>query len=489
MRHFLAALLLVGLSFSVNLKAQVAIVSAAGFQANRPFAPNEIAAAFGDNLAGGTEKAPVPLPTILAGTTVTVVDSAGASLAAQLFFVSNGQVNFLIPGAAALGPATVTFRNADGLEQSVQIVIAAVSPGLFALNPQGLAAAFILRVAADGAQTVEDVFGVSPAGTVFAQLIPPAADGEQLFILLFGSGFRDHSGLETIALEVGGFATPTLFAGDQGGFAGLDQLNAGPLSPLLSGRSGAEIYLKIGQAHANFPTVTFGGRIAAMRPDIIRAAPNVLRRGETLAKFELRGRNMASASGVAFEPPEDLLATQTSQSDAALVFGLRIGEEAALGPRMVSVPSPDGRSKWAPIDVIDLDPDAPIISNLNLSANVSPLLGLIINLGLDWRDANRDIRWTGALPGSAFLELDLTAGDLTCGFLLSGFPLDLSGETSGRFLFSGPTGRRDLAKAGTGTLSMVLVDSGGNRSNVRSGPVLAAPICEPGAERQTLLFP
>ena len=54
------------------------------------------------------------MPNNLLGTTVKVTDSAGHEQSAALFFVSQGQVNFLMPAGTALGAATVTITSGDG---------------------------------------------------------------------------------------------------------------------------------------------------------------------------------------------------------------------------------------------------------------------------------------------------------------------------------------------------------------------------------------
>ena len=61
-------------------------------------APDSLVAAFGANLATVVRAAEtLPLPTELAGTTVTVRDSQGTSRLASLLFVSPNQVNYVMP--------------------------------------------------------------------------------------------------------------------------------------------------------------------------------------------------------------------------------------------------------------------------------------------------------------------------------------------------------------------------------------------------------
>ena len=76
----------------VQNSVAVTSVSAASFVGSpAALAPNSITAAFGTQLANGTQVATTqPLPTSLLNTSVTV-----NGVAAQLFFVSPGQVNYL----------------------------------------------------------------------------------------------------------------------------------------------------------------------------------------------------------------------------------------------------------------------------------------------------------------------------------------------------------------------------------------------------------
>src|SRR6266536_2928448 len=82
---------------ALDAQAQLINVSAASFSAGAA-SPESIVSAFGSNLAASTASAGgVGLPTSLAGTTVSVTDSAGVARLARLYFVSPGQINYLIP--------------------------------------------------------------------------------------------------------------------------------------------------------------------------------------------------------------------------------------------------------------------------------------------------------------------------------------------------------------------------------------------------------
>jgi uncharacterized protein (TIGR03437 family) len=225
----------------------LAVVSSATFQIG-PVAAESLASAFGARLATATEAAAeIPLPITLAGTTVTVRDSAGVERQAQLVFVSAGQVNFLLPAGLAPGLATVTVRAGDGTTTSGVVEIRDLGAGLFSVNTNRLAAANLLRSAADGTQTAEPVAQLSGSSVVPLPInLENAAD--RVFLILFGTGLRANGGVNAIrATAIGGFARvnlPVLYAGDQGFFPGLDQVNL-ELSPALRGRGDTEIHLEV----------------------------------------------------------------------------------------------------------------------------------------------------------------------------------------------------------------------------------------------------
>ena len=233
---------------------RVTTVSAASFAAGSPVAPDSIASAFGQGLATLTQAATtLPLPAELGGTRVGVTDSRSVERAAPLFFVSPGQVNFLIPGDTAAGTATVTVRSGNGAVSTGSVEVRATAPGLFtaAGSGRGVAAAQALRVRADGSRSLSLVF----RGTV-AEPIDLGAEGDQLYLLLAGTGIRGFR--QGVTVTVGGTNVPVLAALAQGQFPGLDQVNAGPLPRSLAGRGEVEVVVAADGVRANGATVALG---------------------------------------------------------------------------------------------------------------------------------------------------------------------------------------------------------------------------------------
>lgn len=108
---------------------------------------------------------------------------------------------------------------------------------------QGLAAAVLLRVRADGSSSYEPVFRYDAEGKPSATPIELGAETDQLFLVLFGSGIRHHNGLGNFYAYVGNESAEVLYAGPQGSLAGLDQVNLRlPRRMALRGRVRVIVY-------------------------------------------------------------------------------------------------------------------------------------------------------------------------------------------------------------------------------------------------------
>jgi uncharacterized protein (TIGR03437 family) len=235
----------------------VTSVSAASYSASE-LATESIVAAFGIDLATSVQIATtVPLPTSLGGTSVKVKDSAGAERLASLFFVGPQQVNYQLPPETAAGLAQVTITSGDAKVSTGTTAISAVAPGLFSANSsgQGVAAAVALRVKTDGAQIFELVAVFDGAqGKFVSAPLDLGPEGEQLFLIMFGTGLRFRSNPSEVKIKIGGVDSEVLFAGAQGGFVGLDQVNV-RVSRALAGRGEVEISATVDGKPANVVSV------------------------------------------------------------------------------------------------------------------------------------------------------------------------------------------------------------------------------------------
>lgn len=231
--------------------ATVAAVNAASYGAGA-LAVESIVSLFGANLATETQVGTtLPLPTSLAGTTVKVKDSGGNERLAPLFFVSSNQINCQIPAGTLVGAATITVTSGANSVSAGTVQIAAAAPGLFTSDGSGngFAAGYVLRVKSNGAQVVEQIARWDSALSKMVGVpIDLSIATDQVYLVGFGTGFRYRSSLTGVAATIGGASSQVLFAGEQGGFVGVDQFNL-LLPKSLAGRGDVNLALTVdGQA-------------------------------------------------------------------------------------------------------------------------------------------------------------------------------------------------------------------------------------------------
>lgn len=242
--------------YRLTLERFVATVSAADFDRGKVVSGG-LVAAFGVGLATRLEVATsVPLPTNLAGTTVSVRDSMGTSRLAGLLFVVGSQINYQMPEETAPGRAIVTVTSGDGAISIGIEQIVSLGPALFTANAQGtgIPAAQIFR-ARDGAVTVENVSAINAQNQIVAVPIDFGLPQDQLFLVLYGTGIRRRSALETVTCTLGDTAGQVQYAGPSS-FIGVDQINVA-LPRSLAGRGDVSIMLTADGKSARTVTVNF----------------------------------------------------------------------------------------------------------------------------------------------------------------------------------------------------------------------------------------
>jgi uncharacterized protein (TIGR03437 family) len=248
-----AAVCLITLSGAVGMAQPpktLAVFNAAG--SATVVAPGSLASAFGKQIGASTEAATIlPLTTTLGGVRVSVMDSAKASRLALLFYVSPNQINFVVPDGTAAGMATVTILNGDATPPSTTVLVATVAPGLFTANSQGTgvaAALAIRRVIATQTDTEVPVFHCDANACGSDPIDLDAASN--VFLELFGTGIRGRTALAKVSATIGGTTVDVLFAGAQGQFPGLDQVNL--MLPLtLKAKGETEVVLIVDGQVAN----------------------------------------------------------------------------------------------------------------------------------------------------------------------------------------------------------------------------------------------
>ncbi len=216
-------------------------VSSASF--TYPVGYDSLVTAFGSNIASMTESAGAgSLPTHLAGIRVHLRGGDGSEQLAPLVYVSPTQINYLIPSGIVWPFASVSIEH-DGTpltEEAIAVPVGPSAPGLYTLNSASLAAATAIRVAGDGTQTSVPVYSCTATGCA---AVPINVATGTVYITLYGTGFTVNydgralspAGSYPIGCNAAGSYAPASYAGTQGQYPGLDQVNL-QLPSSLAGR-------------------------------------------------------------------------------------------------------------------------------------------------------------------------------------------------------------------------------------------------------------
>jgi uncharacterized protein (TIGR03437 family) len=243
--------LFLALLFASAAWGQAPVYSAAGIVnapdfAPGPFAPNSILSIFGSGLAwsaqGLTNDTVIDntLPTSLAGTSVYVMNEP-----AGVLYVSDGQINFLVPSNQIDGDVTVRVVRQGLTGPEITVTLADAAPALFQT-----AAGYVIAAHADNSL-------VAPGS--------PAQAGETIVLYAGGLGKTQPNpapgvipqnaaviqGLSGLTVYLGGTAISPAsiqYAGVSPGTAGLYQLNL-----VLPGNPGTDPEIRVAIADQSSP--------------------------------------------------------------------------------------------------------------------------------------------------------------------------------------------------------------------------------------------
>jgi uncharacterized protein (TIGR03437 family) len=250
---------------------------------------DSIVAAFGAQLAAATVVAGdtdpqmpgIQLPTVLGGVSVRV-----AGKLAPLFFVSPGQINYLVPPGLRVEDlnnnfAMVEVVNGGNVVASGRALINRVAPAFFTFDSSGggLPAALIVRVKPDDSQIIEALGETTgtPRG-MRVRLVDVSPADERVFLVLYLSGVRnatdanqDENVNENIRVLLNGYEVDLYYAGAQRELAGLDQINVQiprafygeaklRLTVQWKERTGAEVSTEVPLATPPVESVSWTGR-------------------------------------------------------------------------------------------------------------------------------------------------------------------------------------------------------------------------------------
>ncbi len=188
-------------------------------------APASIVSIFGSNLASATQSASAtPLPTQLGGTVVTV-----NGVAAPLFYISPGQINFQNPGGQ--NALSIVVSTSGGTSDPYTLDAVAADFAIFTQDASGCGPGSVLNVGSDGNLTINSQFNsVSPGmvislyGTGLGVVYNPPAIGSAAPTSPLAKA-AEPSGPEFEFVASGGVDS-NYWAGRAPGLVGVDQVNS-----------------------------------------------------------------------------------------------------------------------------------------------------------------------------------------------------------------------------------------------------------------------
>ena len=193
----------------------------------------------------------------LTGAQVTLLDAKGVTHTAPQFSATAGQINLHVPETASAGAAVLRVGVEGTILSSGTVMVSAVEPGIFAAagSGQGLAAGVAVYVQKDGSQRTQPIARYDVVLGKYVA-VPIAVPVEGTVVLsLFGTGIRGHGTLSSVSAKVNRVSAEVLFAGAQGEFSGLDQVNI-QLPKILTGSGELDIEVIVAGRQANVVRVS-----------------------------------------------------------------------------------------------------------------------------------------------------------------------------------------------------------------------------------------
>lgn len=227
------------------------ILNAASSAIGAPVAPGSIATVYGAFLVTSLSTASgAPLPVTLGGLSLQF----GGSLAAPLFAVSSGQVNFQVPWELMGQSQTAMSAAINGQSSATQTLnLATYAPGIFSINAQGSGQGAIL----DSSYNLVNSSNPATAGVTILQIyctgLGPVSNQPASGAAASSTQLSQTTATPTVT--IGGAQASVLFSGLAPGSVGEYQVDA--LVPAGSPKGGSvAVVISIGGATSNTVTIS-----------------------------------------------------------------------------------------------------------------------------------------------------------------------------------------------------------------------------------------
>jgi len=179
-----------------------------------------------------------------------VRDTTGTTQKAPLVFIPPSQM----PARISPGQVALTLTNGMNSPLAGTALVRSVAPALFTADGsgKGVAAATATRVGSNQQQTLLPVSHCN--GTACTAVPIDLGAGGSVYLTVYGTGIRNHTGV--VNCSISRISVPVLYAGAQGQYEGLDQVNIGPLVN-LSGSGEVDLVLTVDGQSSNPVLVNF----------------------------------------------------------------------------------------------------------------------------------------------------------------------------------------------------------------------------------------
>jgi uncharacterized protein (TIGR03437 family) len=242
-----------GLWYAAAIKSSnAATLSAAWNSGAAPVAPASIISIYGTNLATqNTPATSLPLPTTLAGASVSITDATGVQTSLPLVFAGPNQINAVIPASVSVGPAVIAINTPSGTVDS-PVALSQVAPALFSTNEggQGVASAQFVTNESNGQQITVDTYSCADGNCTG---VPLDVSSGATALVLYGTGIQNRASLSDVTVTIGSQTLPAFYAGSAG-YAGEDQVNV-LLPQSLAGSGTVNVTVSVAGMASNVVTV------------------------------------------------------------------------------------------------------------------------------------------------------------------------------------------------------------------------------------------
>jgi uncharacterized protein (TIGR03437 family) len=245
---------------SVPLLRSEGVLNAASLQPG-PIASEQLLSLRGFNLTSATARSSDrPLPAVLGGTSVKVIDRSGQARPAGLYMVEASQIQCVLPPGMSTGPGTIIVTQGGNDLAVLPVGVEQVSPGLFSAggDGQGVAAATVIVEGSEGSKTLTPAYRCGAASSACTEApIEFGAESNRVSLQVLATGTRNRTDRSQIIARIAGQPMTVLSDGPVEETPGVDQITVS-LPRTLIGAGKVDLTVTVADKTSNAVKVDFG---------------------------------------------------------------------------------------------------------------------------------------------------------------------------------------------------------------------------------------